>query len=635
MPSISQLRTDNENLIPVNGQRTLDHRQMNTELIDKLEEHENAIEDVTVRLDSVEAGELNANPSSTPTPGIDTYNANVAGTYTNFGGLVVTSDDLEEGKVQLRRTDGVWSKNIIPIPSDVVRESTIVDSIQNAKVYSENKATSFPNNGYIDASGNPVVYAGFKYTNWLPVPIGATKVKVAVAGDLTIAFRRADNSFISTLGVVGQEYDVEFDIPDESALWAYTSSTDFLPGGTEYDTHPAYVKFNAGGVAYIPWQIVTPSQIEGAIEVSANPNYGKYFPNNGYIDASGTVVPLSGFYHTNKIIIPSGVTKFKVAVAGDFSGAYYNSSGAFISIFGVSGQEYDVEFDIPVGAVSIIYTISDAFIEGGTNYSEHPAYLYFAPYATASIINTINPELSWKGKMIAWYGTSIPAGYPKESNRNVWSYANKCVNNLEGRIQNFCVPNGLVRQAKANGSPVAGGRESLRFSVNTSTINYQNSMVNLIGTANEPDLFVFNYDVNDIDDDATDFNLFDPQDPYNSSMPINSRNKNYFIGAMNFVIDALKAAKPKARICFITHFSEDSNATEQEYLACINVVEALGRYWGAPVLNLAAKTQWVHKGAFNSIVIYNPDGIHPASANTTESVDLLAHYAENFLKSVY
>lgn len=620
-------------------------KQVVNDHADEIEASITEIDGLSAQIGGLASGvlpaELTTNPATNPT--INAYFlVGGAGSYTNIltaasTPMTLSAPEAAQGLwMAYKGSDGYWDKIVVLVlPDNIVTTDNIIEKIVDAPLpFGENLATSFPNNGYIDASGNGIVYAGFKYTDWTPVPEGATKVKVAVAGDLTIAFRREDNSFIETLGVVGQQYDVEFDIPTDSAIWAYTSGTDFLPGGADYATHPAYVKFNSSEAIYIPWQTVSPTQIEGAVEVSGNANYGKYFPNTGYIDASGNVIAYAGFYHTDKIIIPSGVTKFKVAVAGDFSGAFYNSGGAFISSFGVSGQEYDVEFDIPVGAVSIRYTSSDEFIEGGINYDIHPSYLYFAPYTTAARIDTINPNNEWKGKRIAWYGTSIPAGYPKESNRSVWSYANKCVNQLGGIIQNYCVSNGLVREAKYNGSPVAGGRALLRFSVNTSTINYQNSMVNLIGTANEPDLFVFNYDVNDIDDDDTDFNLFDPLDPYNAAMPINSRNKNYFIGAMNFCIDALRTAKPKARICFITHFSEDSNATEQEYLACINVVTALARYWGAPVLNLAHKTQWVHKGSFNSIVIYNPDGIHPASLNTTESVDILAHYCKEFIENI-
>ena len=42
-------------------------------------------------------------------------------------------------------------------------------------------------------------------------------------------------------------------------------------------------------------------------------------------------------------------------------------------------------------------------------------------------------------KTVAWYGTSIPAGFPHHDQPAKWSYANKAVAKLGGIIQNRCV----------------------------------------------------------------------------------------------------------------------------------------------------------------------------------------------------
>lgn len=113
----------------------------------------------------------------------------------------------------------------------------------------------------------------------------------------------------------------------------------------------------------------------------------------------------------------------------------------------------------------------------------------------------------WAGKKVAWYGTSIPAGFPYNylPQQNNYSYANRAVVRLAATIQNYCVPNGVIREKRYDGTTLNNGRDVLSFTRTASAINYQNSMLDLIGTANEPDLYVFDYGVNDIDEDNREF----------------------------------------------------------------------------------------------------------------------------------
>lgn len=159
MPTISELRSENEDLInpigTVNGIRAISHRQMNSLMIDKLEENEDAILDSIIenkeytdtKFETLSGGVANANPSTLPSSGIDTYNANTAGTYTSFGGIVVTNDDLQQGIVQLRRTGGVWSKVIIPLTGPTVE---VVDFTSIVNFDSEAKFSSTAQDGIIN-----------------------------------------------------------------------------------------------------------------------------------------------------------------------------------------------------------------------------------------------------------------------------------------------------------------------------------------------------------------------------------------------------------------------------------------------------------------------------------------------------
>lgn len=65
-------------------------------------------------LNSISSGIGNANPTDIPSASINTYNANSAGTYANFSGVIVTIEDLSAGIVQLRKTGSTWNKIIVP-----------------------------------------------------------------------------------------------------------------------------------------------------------------------------------------------------------------------------------------------------------------------------------------------------------------------------------------------------------------------------------------------------------------------------------------------------------------------------------------------------------------------------------------
>lgn len=581
-------------------------------------------------IDGVQGGTLNVNPSDSPTPGVNNYNANEIGIYPDFSNI-----EVEEGEVvQFRRvgTSNVFTKFNVPFEEGVVKQDTLKESIVNIPTFGDNQATSFPNAGYLDDNGNVVSNPTLYHTNWNPVPEGATIVRTSNAGVYTIAFRNSANSFMVMLGTTNTPI-FDFPIPNGAAYWAYNSSEDFLPGGSQYTTSPALVQFNAK--SEVLWIGISPDQIIGSnIDKNSN-NKAKYFPNAGYVGVGGVVDPNPSFGHTDKIKIPAGVTEVKITNAGIITGAYYNASGTFISYFGVNPNEAEHIFTIPAGAEMIVYNTDIKYAEGGAEYASSPARMEFPPYEYASKVENLNPNTPpLFGKIIAMYGHSVWAGYPKENNKSVWSPITKACNRMGATCANYAVPNGIIRNADFNGGAVSSGRTLLRFSNTSSPINYQNSMLDLIGTDAEPDLFVFGYDVNDIDEDVTDFNLFNPADPYNVAMPINSRNVNSFIGAYNTRLDGLRAAKPTARIAFITHFSEDAWDTSGRFKKCVDIINALAKYWGAPVLDMSRKTQWINRDGNNNILLYCPDNIHPASSPTTLSVDIMTFNVQKFLESI-
>lgn len=240
---------------------------------------------------------------------------------------------------------------------------------------------------------------------------------------------------------------------------------------------------------------------------------------------------------------------------------------------------------------------------------------------------------NWKGKKIAWYGTSIPAGSPENNQQDIWSHANLAVKDLGATIINKAVPSGCIS---------TGGE--LSFVRTTDAINYQNSLIALIGTESEPDLVVFDYGVNDfIYGNKASINSFDPTDPLDllatgTKTRIDSRDINTFIGAYNTIIDAMLTKKPTLKFCFFTHFSNDNahpviESKERFYASTNENIEGLAKYWSAPVFKVYEKSNFRNRNGFNSITPLMPDGVHPASGDG-RAVQSLRNIVRGFLQTI-
>ena len=236
----------------------------------------------------------------------------------------------------------------------------------------------------------------------------------------------------------------------------------------------------------------------------------------------------------------------------------------------------------------------------------------------------------WEGKTIAWYGTSIPAGYPYQSQQSIYAYPNIIAQKLKARILNYSVPNGVIRGKKFNGDPLTGAHAQLSFTLTSSSVNYQNSLLNLIGTQNEPDLFVFDYGVNDIGDDGSELQ---------SQIDLTSFDTNSFISSCAFVFKELLNIKPKARIMLLTHYSDDGiqpssgKAGKDCWKEMNDRIILLGNYWNIPVIDARHIVGWrntnpiptISGNGSNNMSQYISDGIHPAAGQNIEAVNLLAN----------
>lgn len=236
----------------------------------------------------------------------------------------------------------------------------------------------------------------------------------------------------------------------------------------------------------------------------------------------------------------------------------------------------------------------------------------------------------WTNKKISWYGTSIPAGFPEQSNQIEYAYPNIVASILGAQCDNYCVSNGKIRENDANGNNPVFHTQSFTNTQYITNINYQSKVVNLIGTALEPDLFVFDYGVNDYAYDSLDIDNLAGYD-------FTSLDTNTFLGSYNKTLKELFIAKPTAKAILLTHYSDDGAqvapyGTKDCWKKLNDLIVKIGEYWNVPVLDLRKVSQIRNANGVDNISVYCPDLIHPASDTNAVAVNEIARICAEFIK---
>lgn len=478
---------------------------------------------------------------------------------------------------------------------------------------------NFTDGCYVGENGELFPYSTIRLSDYIPASVGAS---FTIKPSLIYIGAIYDKNLQFLEVILGE---------DEGSISTFTvinPATAFIRFNISIvDMNRVYANINKTA---LPWLSVTPDNIVDALEtinnVDSSTNLLKdaTFTNGGYIDNTNIVREYESYKYTNNFILIEPLSRYVISFASTFVGVFFDENYNFIGAIPSSTIEgtSNYEFSTPSDAryvklnISITYdTIQSLKLKG---------------YNLA-----VKPKSAWQNKTIAWYGTSIPAGYPysnSDAERDIHSHANLAVHDLGGRIINKCVPAGGVSTGVA-----------LSFARASDAINYQNSLLNLIGTVDEPDLVVFDYGVNDYDQDPIDIDAFDPNDPYDlgntgTKTKLDTREISTFIGGYNTIIDAMLTAKPDLKFCFITHFSNDnanpSIAKKQDnWKKLTQCQQALADYWSAPILNLHEKTGYRNRNNFDSITPVMPDHIHPASGDG-RSVEQLRNIVRGFLISI-
>lgn len=327
----------------------------------------------------------------------------------------------------------------------------------------------------------------------------------------------------------------------------------------------------------------------------------------------------NNFYSTSDSIAVEPDQEYILKI-GAFGLAWYDQAGVFISTSGNINDSLTMRTVIsPANAVSCVASISISKKEELVMYKGSDFYLK----TQIDGVDIPQDDKYWANKKIAWYGTSIPNGFPQQTNQNEFAYPNLVAKELGCDIQNYCISSGKIRLNDTQGNPVTTTGQS--FTNLNALDNYQTRMLDLIGTDLEPDLFVFDYGVNDYSTDPIDI---DNIGAYNFT----SEDLNTFLGSYNVVLKELFNAKPTARAILLTHYSDDDNANGKGYWKKLNdLIVAIGNHWGVPVLDLRKLTGVRNANWVNNITIYCPDGIHPASDTDKKLINIITRLLKQFI----
>jgi len=235
------------------------------------------------------------------------------------------------------------------------------------------------------------------------------------------------------------------------------------------------------------------SLYSGTMVLDFNAQVGVNEAANGFYAKTTGIITALSVYRSKKFPISQGITYYASGITSGTSMAlavYFDATGVFIS-----SQTTGTSTDTTYFRLPLTVPANAAYVGLSTKQTTYPILETYDLHAV---------KTKWENKKIAWYGTSIPAGSP-QTDKAIWSYANRSVLMAGGIINNQAVSNMIIRKYKSDGSATTRTANS-SFTNTDGNHDYVETMINLIGTINEPDLFIFDFGVNDVGEDATDIN---------------------------------------------------------------------------------------------------------------------------------
>ena len=336
---------------------------------------------------------------------------------------------------------------------------------------------------------------------------------------------------------------------------------------------------------------------------------------------------------------------------------FYDASGtAVATISPVSGVFFDVIVQAPATACKVV-------VNGMINPVTEKYYAPLVEFVSQTEQPTSAISNKFKNRKIVWFGTSIPAN-PYQGGK---TYPAIIGDMLGATVYNEAISSSALRIG-VDASPLTCKVLSLSatyaekqaqswwpsLSEADKTKAY-NSCLDVVfdkylsgGSVGPVDLYVFDHGYNDvIPNDHADLEI----------IPDNEFDKRYFVGAANFLIQRILNDNPRAKIIWIGHYEDqlDNEGVHQNRGKTVcPMQEYIADKWGIPICKTWSKLGWSGQtatttgywnngywvasgGTEQTIVVKDaqfPDGIHPHTDKSGESIKSMANVIADFLETL-
>ena len=306
------------------------------------------------------------------------YIANGKGTYTNFGGINVTEDD-----VVILYYDNTWHN----VSTGIASQETLTE-IDHPKFDINSNLIS---NEYIAIDGTAIALPGYKRTDYIELFKDSFLFKLNFGLNLVnttcIAFYDENKNFVfaisgpaSSFSYVEQEVDFSGHTNVRyfratlygNNLYAYCKEIALpINIGDEVIT-TSKIKDEAITTSKIGDEAITTSKIGDEAVTEQKTTFFEHDDNSNfidrsrltpgyYIDANGVPrrTPSSNYFITDKVFLTEGETYYKGNIFGGYC-AFYREDGTLVQAYGATAPFLPNPFVVPQGAVYGRFTLNVA-----------------------------------------------------------------------------------------------------------------------------------------------------------------------------------------------------------------------------------------------------------------------------------
>ena len=614
-----------------------------------------------------------ATPTTTPgaPDGPVFYITSTQGTYANFGGFV-----LDGGLAVLSNVTGSWAGTkflktemdakadhgygegeTVKTVKDVDDELAQVGADLNVfnTEYEGHRIPGFTNyllnvsytDGYfLNDSGTPAAMVGVKYSDYIPVVGKNIYHCYGKQYSYKGCWYDSSHNFIRSLAGDNSTSDKTYIAPSNAAYVRVNVGSNESNVYWVNDSQFANVnKYYIDWLVRNPNSLIKPNEIQDVIPIAVTDKYGgvTVYKENYYLDYSGNEKSSPGIDITDYIPVIGGTVYHKIGVSFAHDGCWYDSSHKFISVItGTNSNPNSSEYSITAPSNAAYVKINVKSTNWGHLYSDsdyNKLGKYYIDWmlptpenigATAlNATNLLESTTYTDGYFLNDSGTPVAMVGIKYSD-----YIPVIEGTVYRKSPKQYAFSGCWYDSNHNFISSLAGDESMNDKTYIAPSNAAYVRVNVGSSAVQPYLYLQS-DYSKIGKYILPW-LYQGETIEPTKTYIGTRDINTYVGAQNHVIDMLVAAKPTAKFIFITHFTEDGAMGNRGLKTLIDAQLKVAQYWGVQCVNLAQLMRATKKDSqTNTLHIFAPDELHPATRHDLWSVNEIANAIASQIKNMF